>query len=98
MKSWLKVQSIYKLLIVILIVFYIYLLVFAKGSLLELHLLKKQNEELQNQIAQMEEKTTYLLKKEQKLLTDSVYIDRVIRKKLGVAKKDEKIFILQTVK
>ncbi len=98
MKFLLKMHWVYKIFFIVLAIFYVYLLFFVKGSFLELHLLRKSNKEISHQIIAMEEKTVKLKSEEQKLLHDSAYIDRVLRKKLGVAKKDEKIFILQTVK
>ena len=89
MKSFLSLTNI---LMVALVIGCISLLVFSDRGLINLWSLKKEKQEIQNEINDLRNQIAMLEKEEEKLKFDEKYIEKIAREKFKMVKPGERVF------
>ncbi len=89
MKSFLSLTNI---LMVTIIFGCISLLIFSDRGLINLWFLKKEKQEIQNEINDLRNQIAMLEKEEEKLKFDEKYIEKIAREKFKMVKPGERVF------
>ena len=89
MKSFLSLTNI---LMVTIIFGCISLLIFSDRGLINLWSLKKEKQEIQNEINDLRNQIAMLEKEEEKLKFDEKYIEKIAREKFKMVKPGERVF------
>lgn len=89
MKSFLSLTNI---LMVTMIFGCISLLIFSDRGLINLWSLKKEKQEIQNEINDLRNQIAMLEKEEEKLKFDEKYIEKIAREKFKMVKPGERVF------
>jgi cell division protein FtsL len=78
--------------IFVLMAIFIYLSYLAVGQQRMIYAKNLENSKVESKIA-VEKKTNEELKNEEKIINSDEYIEKVARDKLGMVKKDERVFV-----
>ena len=89
MKSFLSLTNI---LMVIIIFGCISLIIFSDRGLINLWSLKKEKQQIQNEINDLRNQIAMLEKEEEKLKFDEKYIEKIAREKFKMVKPGERVF------
>jgi len=83
-----------KKLIIIFVLIVLLAFIFIPGYT-KLHNLRARNQELELQVIELEEENIKLIKEQERLEKDKVYIEKVAREEMGVAREGEVIYKIE---
>jgi len=87
-----KKKTIRKFLLLLVIVFLVYSFFSGPYGFLRLFSLFKEKKELMLEAKKLEAQITDMEERKEKLTNDSLYLEKEAREKLGMARKDEKVY------